>query len=609
MSGRVFDGRIAQGIAPDDRARQDRLKATARALVTAVRDGLVRDGVVRLHGFGTFRLRPVAARRGRHPRTGEPIDIPAGWRVMFRPAKALRERVEPDRAPALPIGEPHASREAMLAASPTGAAQTSRRGAGRIPAGGPEAPRPDEPGRAAAAAMPEPKRSVQGPIPPGPIPAGRILPGPTPPTEPVDLEADSRVTRSPAALTRAPAANEPAAAESPPGERSGASPDIRPNAATDAPVAGRGYRSALLALLLLVLAGLAWLLRPGDAPAPPVAEVPDTSTSDRVSADAGSGAEEIVTTAGASRESENAAATTDATARQDETGDAVVRADDPSADTPSGAGDEPVESAPASGDGETAGAPESDPSGSGGTIVRGDAQAMATPSTDAAAAEIEVPAPSAGGAATTDDGALAALSGAGGATSSASTETPTDDGAAAKAGDAAEGGDGMAGGEEGATGAAETPATAGDATGTAAADGSPYFSGRDYTVRSGDTLWDLADRHYVNPYYWPHIWQHNADIANPDRLEVRQGLWLPTLEGDPRSLTEADRRSIAQGYLLLYRFFRDQGDANPQYALVGVRYFDPSVLPERLRGTAAGHPGDTLAAAFQARLEAEFPLD
>jgi hypothetical protein len=168
---------------------------------------------------------------------------------------------------------------------------------------------------------------------------------------------------------------------------------------------------------------------------------------------------------------------------------------------------------------------------------------------------------------------------------------------------------------DGTTGpAAEAPSQGQAVSGTRAADegaaeSGPYFQGRDYTVRSGDTLWDLADRQYVNPYYWPHIWNHNTDIENPDRLEVRQGLWLPTLEGEPRSLTEADRRSIAEGYLLLYRFFREQGDANPQYALVGVRYFDASVLPERLRGTAAGYPGDTLAAVFQARLEAEFPLD
>ena len=58
-----------------------------------------------------------------------------------------------------------------------------------------------------------------------------------------------------------------------------------------------------------------------------------------------------------------------------------------------------------------------------------------------------------------------------------------------------------------------------------------------------------------------------------------------------------------------YRFFREQGDANPQYALVAVRYFDASVLPERLRHTAAGYPGDTLTAVFQARLQSEFPLD
>lgn len=538
MSGRIFDGRIAQEIAPDDRARQDRLKATARTLVTAVRDGLVRDGLVRLHGFGTFRLRPVAARRGRHPRTGEPIDIPAGWRVMFRPAKALRERIEPDRAPALPIGEPYASREAMLAASPAGTAQSGRRGAGRIPAEGPAVPRPDEPERAAAAAMREPRRSVHGPIPPGPTPSH--------PPEPADLEADSRVTRSPAALTRALAANEPSPSEPPKSEPLAAGPDTRPKAATDAPATGRGYRSALLVLLVLLLAGLVWLVRPGDDPAPPVADESEPSTPEQVPTDDGNGIQDIATTAGSSRDAENAAATADATSSADE-----------------------GEKSPAA----------------------------------------EIPAPSTAGTANTDDDVLAPLSGAGGDARSASADAQTDDTGAVKAGDAAAAGSESAAADDGVTGSAETLATPADAAETATVEGGPYFRGRDHTVRRGDTLWDLADRHYVNPYYWPHIWQHNADITDPDRLEVRQGLWLPTLEGDPRSLTEADRRSIAEGYLLLYRFFREEGDANPQYALVGVRYFDPSVLPERLRDTAAGHPGDTLAAAFQARLETEFPLD
>lgn len=39
--------------------------------------------------------------------------------------------------------------------------------------------------------------------------------------------------------------------------------------------------------------------------------------------------------------------------------------------------------------------------------------------------------------------------------------------------------------------------------------------GETYTVRSGDTLWDLSQRFLGNPWYWPKVWSYNPEIENP----------------------------------------------------------------------------------------------
>ncbi|MCP4050679.1 MAG: DNA-binding protein, partial [bacterium] len=44
-------------------------------------------------GFGSFTKRRRKARKGRHPQTGEEIDIKAKNVVKFTPGKALRENI------------------------------------------------------------------------------------------------------------------------------------------------------------------------------------------------------------------------------------------------------------------------------------------------------------------------------------------------------------------------------------------------------------------------------------------------------------------------------------------------------------------------------------
>lgn len=52
---------------------------------------LRRRRAVRITGFGSFVPRHRDARVGRNPRTGDPLRIPAGTSVAFRPGKPLRE--------------------------------------------------------------------------------------------------------------------------------------------------------------------------------------------------------------------------------------------------------------------------------------------------------------------------------------------------------------------------------------------------------------------------------------------------------------------------------------------------------------------------------------
>ena len=55
---------------------------------------------IELRGFGSFRVRERGARRGRNPKTGDPVSIPAKRVPYFKPGKELKELInEPHPQP------------------------------------------------------------------------------------------------------------------------------------------------------------------------------------------------------------------------------------------------------------------------------------------------------------------------------------------------------------------------------------------------------------------------------------------------------------------------------------------------------------------------------
>lgn len=75
-------------------------EAIADAILASIATALVDAGRVVLRGIGTFSTAPTDERPGKNPRTGLAITIPAGTRIKFAPAAALKRAVAPIAAAA-----------------------------------------------------------------------------------------------------------------------------------------------------------------------------------------------------------------------------------------------------------------------------------------------------------------------------------------------------------------------------------------------------------------------------------------------------------------------------------------------------------------------------
>nr|DAV10631.1 MAG TPA: DNA binding protein [Caudoviricetes sp.] len=86
-----------QDLIKDIAERGEFTKADADAALKAVQGAiaavLVNGDKITLPGFGTFKVVETAARTGRNPQTGEPVEIPAKRKIKFNPTQALKDLV------------------------------------------------------------------------------------------------------------------------------------------------------------------------------------------------------------------------------------------------------------------------------------------------------------------------------------------------------------------------------------------------------------------------------------------------------------------------------------------------------------------------------------
>jgi len=64
-----------------------------RALLSSIRSSLKRGQPVTLVGFGSFVVARRKPRKGKNPRTGQPMHVQGGRTPRFRPSKELKRAV------------------------------------------------------------------------------------------------------------------------------------------------------------------------------------------------------------------------------------------------------------------------------------------------------------------------------------------------------------------------------------------------------------------------------------------------------------------------------------------------------------------------------------
>jgi len=122
-----FVGARKQDLVDAVAAKADITKENAQMAIKAVQDSLLdlleQSGRIQLAKFGIFKMARTKARMGRNPATGQPLKIPAGYRIGFKVSKTwkdgmmLRKRAQEEKAAKPVVTDARVTKPAAKAAA------------------------------------------------------------------------------------------------------------------------------------------------------------------------------------------------------------------------------------------------------------------------------------------------------------------------------------------------------------------------------------------------------------------------------------------------------------------------------------------------------------